>query len=840
MASAAGFAHAQSITPQIGGGIGKGFDGGIGSSSTGTFPLAGATFDLDFVNNLFSPRAATLELVDTRSTVKSVINSAGLLSSVAINTLPYTDIGLSNEPAGTYGAWPSVPTASTNWSVFAATVAYNALAAPDGTVSAAKFITSGTGAGSIFINGAAGGTTTVLANTLSTLISIVKAAERTAGQLNYADNSNVHGIGVNFDTTTGLTSSPVIYGDGNYTTSGMFQLGATGWWVVWITGSISGGSVKPSPSITLAAGTASQGMYLAAIGICPGTTPPLPPPSYFATTSAAATRAADSIQIQRTGIGSLKYTFDDGTSQTVAVDSTVQVVLPTQTFDRRLIRRLTGFPYVAPDATINKTIVHAGDSITNFGNGNNSSYTNDYASTLGFTTWIDALSGNTLFVPMGGATGVPGRTAASINTGWASDVLAKSPDYITCMMGTNDLGSTDNSASIISAWNGVIAKNRAATPAPKMVIIPILPRAGSSALTPAAETGRVTVNNYLATLTASDIAVSDISGFDPVAMSQGDGLHPSSVGSEIIGRAAAAALNTLKNSAFDMLSLVSSPRNILGTLGFLTGIGGSLNNGATGKVPAGWTQQVQVGNAGGTTVCSLINNPNGGNWYQIAMSGGTTSTGNNGATFATAVVQAIPAGQLATLMFEFEVDAGWTNFMGVSGTLALTGTTATSSFGADVTYPYPNKNLRNCVARSFPCIVPAGCTGFSVTLNPIFSAGSSISIGATIRLGRVVVLLGSPFSVSTTNIPVCSVAPAITGTAQVGQTLTVSNGTWSNSPSGFTYLWAGAGSVNFAQTGNTYVPVSGDIGGAITCYVFAKNSGGVGQCVSNATANVIA
>ncbi len=86
--------------------------------------------------------------------------------------------------------------------------------------------------------------------------------------------------------------------------------------------------------------------------------------------------------------------------------------------------------------------------------------------------------------------------------------------------------------------------------------------------------------------------------------------------------------------------------------------------------------------------------------------------------------------------------------------------------------------------------------------------------------------------------PVNSVAPAITGNAYVGSTLTCSTGTWLNNPLTYSYQWK-RGVTNVGTDQNTYAPVTGDIGSTITCTVTATNSAGSASQVSNTTAAVI-
>src|SRR5690606_13340074 len=67
----------------------------------------------------------------------------------------------------------------------------------------------------------------------------------------------------------------------------------------------------------------------------------------------------------------------------------------------------------------------------------------------------------------------------------------------------------------------------------------------------------------------------------------------------------------------------------------------------------------------------------------------------------------------------------------------------------------------------------------SVTGSNSFGSNTAESEGVTVELGILV--------------PENTVLPAISGTAQVGETLTASTGTWINEPDSYTYQWKRAG-----------------------------------------------
>jgi len=96
------------------------------------------------------------------------------------------------------------------------------------------------------------------------------------------------------------------------------------------------------------------------------------------------------------------------------------------------------------------------------------------------------------------------------------------------------------------------------------------------------------------------------------------------------------------------------------------------------------------------------------------------------------------------------------------------------------------------------------------------------------------VFLRTAWEVSGGVPPVNTVAPAITGTAQEGQTVTCSTGTWTGTPTiTFAYQWKRNASNIGSATNSTYTLVTADVSQSITCQVTATNGSGSANATSN-------
>ncbi len=92
--------------------------------------------------------------------------------------------------------------------------------------------------------------------------------------------------------------------------------------------------------------------------------------------------------------------------------------------------------------------------------------------------------------------------------------------------------------------------------------------------------------------------------------------------------------------------------------------------------------------------------------------------------------------------------------------------------------------------------------------------------------------------------PANTAPPTITGTATQGNTLTATTGTWTNSPTSYTYHWqdcTSSGCTNISgATSSSYTLQASDVSDTIDVVVTASNAGGSSSAASAKTATVAA
>ena len=85
-----------------------------------------------------------------------------------------------------------------------------------------------------------------------------------------------------------------------------------------------------------------------------------------------------------------------------------------------------------------------------------------------------------------------------------------------------------------------------------------------------------------------------------------------------------------------------------------------------------------------------------------------------------------------------------------------------------------------------------------------------------------------------------TVAPTITGTAQVGSTLTATAGSWSGGPTGYAYQWLADGTTISGATAATYAPTAAVVGKRLTVRVTASKKGSTSGIKDSAATGAVA
>ena len=234
---------------------------------------------------------------------------------------------------------------------------------------------------------------------------------------------------------------------------------------------------------------------------------------------------------------------------------------------------------------------------------------------------------------------------------------------------------------------------------------------------------------------------------------------------------------------------------------------------------------------GGATSSSYTLQPSDVGEYVGATVTASNSGGQTPATSATVgvVLPAAPADSTAP---------------GISGT-AQQGNTLTATHGLWSNNPTGyGYTWQDCDSTGSNCETIVGATSSTYK-------AAAADVGQYVSVTVTAMNSGGAASVTSAGVgpvlppaPVSTKAPVITGTPEQGDTLSVSNGTWSNGPTGFSYSWeecrSGTCSPIPGASSGSYTLSAADIGLTIVCVVTASGPGGSTSANSNRTAAVAA
>ena len=296
-------------------------------------------FSFNFTGGVLDPR-----ITFTRSSVGSYFNSSGVLQSAAINTPRFSydpstlvSRGLLIEAAATNSLSWNESFDNAAWTKVNATIGADATIAPSGSATADKFIKSAT-TSHAYVDSSYTGTGNI------SWSAFLKAGEFGYAKI-HAENSAFSGLR---EATINLSTGAIVTNSGAGTGVALNSVTVTpinnGWYRVTLSVNVTSGtglSVRIYACTSAGAnnilGDGVSGFYMSGGQVESGAASTSP----ILTTSGPATRSADNASFTiPTGIGHLTYTFDDDTTQVVAV-SPGAYSIPTN-LNRAYIKSILG------------------------------------------------------------------------------------------------------------------------------------------------------------------------------------------------------------------------------------------------------------------------------------------------------------------------------------------------------------------------------------------------------------------------------------------------------------------------------------------------------------------
>lgn len=171
---------------------------------------------------------------------------------------------------------------------------------------------------------------------------------------------------------------------------------------------------------------------------------------------------------------------------------------------------------------------------------------------------------------------------------------------------------------------------------------------------------------------------------------------------------------------------------------------------------------------------------------------------------------------------------------------AITGTTASGqtlttdngTWSGSPTYARQWYRVSTEVPFGTPVAIGTGALTYQLTVNEVDKL-VYVVVTATNAGGSIIAESAKVGPVTGTAAPVNTVAPVISGTLTEGSILSTTDGSWTGTPTSFTYQWYRNGVAIGAATNNTYTLAAADLGTDVHCVVTGVNASGSNTSTSN-------